>query len=167
MANSLDNGNYMVLPNQLTNTPGIEEKHPSILRNSYSDSIVVFCLRDMKAGANVIIPAWGKAPVYGILRRHNIISNEPKTSKILSSSKNYPNPFNPSTKIYYDIERPEFVTLNIYDVNGKLINTLVNNSQPEGSYEVEFNGSGLSSGVYYYTLNRGNYNETRKMILMK
>ena len=77
--------------------------------------------------------------------------------KLFSLSQNYPNPFNPSTKIKYSIPpvASSFrlsVTLKVYDVLGNEITTLVNEEKPEGSYEIEFDGSELTSGIYFYQL---------------
>jgi hypothetical protein len=82
-------------------------------------------------------------------------------------SNNYPNPFNPSTKIKFEIPDQGFVSLKVYDVLGNEIVTLVNEQKPAGEYEVYFEGKGLPSGIYFYTLKAGNYIETRKMILIK
>ena len=82
-------------------------------------------------------------------------------------SQNYPNPFNPSTTIHFIIPANGFVTLKVYDLLGNEVATLVNEEKPAGSYEVEFNANGLSSGMYLYTLQTGSYIETKKMILMK
>ena len=81
--------------------------------------------------------------------------------------QNYPNPFNPSTKINYDIPKASYVKLIVYDVLGKKIATLVNEKLSSGSYEVDWNGSGYPSGVYFYKLTTGDYVETKKMILLK
>jgi len=88
--------------------------------------------------------------------------------------QNYPNPFNPVTSIQYAVSSRQFITLKVYDVLGNEITTLVNEEKLPGTYEVEFNShSGLSgirklsSGMYFYTLNAGNYSETKKMILLK
>jgi len=93
--------------------------------------------------------------------------------------QNFPNPFNPSTKIKFTIpaspirqltDSPKertFVELKIYDVLGNEIATLVNEEKQAGEYEVEFSGDGLSSGMYFYTLQAGNYSETKKMILLR
>jgi hypothetical protein len=88
--------------------------------------------------------------------------------------QNFPNPFNPSTTIKYQIPENSFVTLNVYDVLGNLITTLVNNELPAGSYEVEYNSVGLSSGIYFYRLQvypanggAGSFVETKKMVLLK
>ena len=82
-------------------------------------------------------------------------------------TQNYPNPFNPTTKINFTIPEPGNVTLKVYDVTGKEIATLVNGYKIAQSYEVQFDGANLSSGVYFYTLRTDNFNQTKKMILMK
>ena len=80
---------------------------------------------------------------------------------------NYPNPFNPTTTIRYNIPELSFVTLKVYDVLGNEISALVNEELPAGSYEVEFDGSGLTSGIYYYQVKAGNYADVKKMIFLK
>ena len=81
--------------------------------------------------------------------------------------QNYPNPFNPSTTIKYQIPENGFVSLKVYDVLGNEITTLVNEEKLAGSYEVEFNAEGLTSGIYFYKLQFNSFTETKKMILMK
>lgn len=81
--------------------------------------------------------------------------------------QNYPNPFNPTTNIKYQIAEHGFVSLKIYDVLGNEIASLVNKENPAGIYEVEWNASGFSSGIYFYQLKTGNFVETRKMVLIK
>jgi len=86
-------------------------------------------------------------------------------------SQNYPNPFNPSTVIKYSIGSGQFVKLNIFDVLGNEIATLVNEYKPAGSHEVKFNTSSIShqpsSGIYFYQLQAGDFTATRKLILIK
>ena len=91
-----------------------------------------------------------------------------------SLSQNYPNPFNPSTVIHYSIPNVTLsevegsrVQLKIYDILGNEVATLVNKEQPAGNYEVNFDASSLSSGVYLYKLITGIYSETKKMLLLK
>ncbi|MEW6006013.1 MAG: T9SS type A sorting domain-containing protein [Stygiobacter sp.] len=97
----------------------------------------------------------------------------------------YPNPFNPTTTIKYSIPNvmvrqahhdnvtlsqskgDNLVTLKVYDILGKEITTLVNERQPAGNYEVKFDGSNLSSGIYFYKLQSGEFVQVNKMILMK
>lgn len=86
--------------------------------------------------------------------------------------QNYPNPFNPSTTIRYSIPlnvkgQTSNVILKVYDVLGNEIATLVNEEKPEGSYEVEFNASSLSSGMYLYRLQTGDFIAVKKIILLK
>jgi hypothetical protein len=82
-------------------------------------------------------------------------------------SQNYPNPFNPNATINFFIPKKAFVSLKIYDVLGTEITSLFNEEKSTGSYEVKFNASGLTSGIYFYHLQAGNFIETKKMILLK
>ena len=84
-----------------------------------------------------------------------------------SISQNYPNPFNPSTSISYSIPENAFVALKIYDVLGNEVEVLINEQKEPGNYQIDFNASELSSGIYYYTLTEGNFTSTKKMILVK
>jgi uncharacterized protein (TIGR02145 family) len=95
----------------------------------------------------------------------NIIYTEIKDHFTLM--QNFPNPFNPSTTIMYSIPYSQFVTLKIYDILGKEITTLVNEEKQRGNYQVEFNGSKLSSGIYFYKLLFGNSVINKKMLLLK
>jgi len=81
--------------------------------------------------------------------------------------QNYPNPFNPTTSLQYSIGNRQFVTLKVFDLLGREIATLVNEEKPAGTYEVEFDGTNLPSGVYFYQLKAGSFIETRKMVLLK
>ncbi|MGK9369065.1 T9SS type A sorting domain-containing protein [Melioribacter sp. Ez-97] len=81
--------------------------------------------------------------------------------------QNYPNPFNPVTKIKYELPERSHVKLTVYNSLGEEVSELINKEQAAGSYEIEFDGSGLPSGIYYYTIQSGAYRLTRKMILLK
>lgn len=82
-------------------------------------------------------------------------------------SQNYPNPFNPQTTIKFAAAKDGNVKLNVFDINGKLVKTLVNQRVIVGNYSVDFDASDLSSGVYFYTLETPEFKETKKMILIK
>jgi Peptidase family C25/Secretion system C-terminal sorting domain len=84
-----------------------------------------------------------------------------------SLEQNYPNPFNPSTTIDYSIPTSGFVTINVYNVLGQEVASLVNEEKQAGVYQVNFNGIDLSSGVYIYKLQAGKFSSTQKMILAK
>ena len=81
--------------------------------------------------------------------------------------QNFPNPFNPTTTIKYSIPKLSFVTIKIYDVLGSEVATLLNEERPAGTYELNWNANNISSGVYFYTLQAGDFVETKKMILLK
>ena len=80
---------------------------------------------------------------------------------------NYPNPFNPTTKISWQSPVSSWQTLKVYDVIGNDVATLVDEFRPAGSYEVEFTASNLASGIYFYQLKTGSLIETKKMILLR
>jgi len=86
---------------------------------------------------------------------------------VYTLSQNYPNPFNPSTKIEFGIPKGEFVTLKIYDIAGREISTLINMRLIAGKYTAEFNGTNVSSGIYFYRLVAGSTVITKKMMLVK
>jgi hypothetical protein len=81
--------------------------------------------------------------------------------------QNYPNPFNPTTSIKYAITSKQFVTIKVYDVLGNEIAVLINEDKAAGTYEVNFDASGLPSGLYFYTFSVSGFSDTKKMILIK
>jgi hypothetical protein len=105
-------------------------------------------------------------------------NNRMKTTKVLkpdhntipdqySLSQNYPNPFNPVTKINYSIPKQGFVTLKIYDLLGREIKSLVSETKLPGNFSVDFNGSNLASGVYFYRLESNGFSDIKRMMLIK
>lgn len=98
-----------------------------------------------------------------------VIGIENNIEKVINYSllQNSPNPFNPTTLIKYIVPKKSSVTIKIYDVMGREIQTLINGYIEAGTHEVEFTGVSLSSGVYFYKLSAGNFTETKKMILLK
>ena len=96
----------------------------------------------------------------------HVIQNEYIPVKF-SLNQNYPNPFNPVTRIQYTIGIRQFVTLKIYNILGNEVATLVNEKKPAGKYKIVFDASGLSSGVYFYTLHAGSFVQTKKLIVLK
>ncbi|MHB8337709.1 MAG: choice-of-anchor V domain-containing protein [Ignavibacteriaceae bacterium] len=99
-----------------------------------------------------------------------VLATGVKENNIVNSFKldqNYPNPFNPATNINFSIAKPGHVKLEVYNSVGNKVAVLVNGYRAEGSYSVSFNGDNLSSGIYFYRLVTNNFDETKKMILMK
>ena len=84
-----------------------------------------------------------------------------------SLSQNYPNPFNPVTKINFAIQKQGLVTLKVYDMLGREVASLLNETKAAGHYTVEFDASKLSSGIYFYKLQTGSFTSIKKMVLVK
>ncbi len=95
------------------------------------------------------------------------VGNDNSVPVEFSLLQNYPNPFNPSTVIEYSIPNNELVQLRIYDILGNEISTLVNELKSPGTYKAEFDGKNLSSGVYFYRITAGSFQDVRKMILLR
>jgi hypothetical protein len=97
------------------------------------------------------------------------VSNLPgELPKVFRLYTNYPNPFNPTTKIRFDIPNATQVSLQIYNVLGELVTEILNNgSLSAGAYDVEWNGSNYASGIYYYRITAGSFNDVKKMVLIK
>ncbi len=95
--------------------------------------------------------------------------NENNSSNLLNYTltQNYPNPFNPSTTIGYSLPQNSFVQLKVYDMLGREVANLVNKSQVIGNYQIEFDATNLTSGIYFYRLQSGNFTETKKLILLR
>ena len=81
--------------------------------------------------------------------------------------QNYPNPFNPSSKIKFSVPQLGLVSIVVYDLTGQKVATLLNEIKEPGRYEINFNGAGLSSGVYFYRMTAGNFTQVKKMIILK
>jgi len=95
------------------------------------------------------------------------INQEKELPKQFVLNQNYPNPFNPETIISYIIPKSEHVTIKVFDVLGREIAVLVNGFQTKGTNEVEFDASQLSSGVYFYSIQSGEFAQTKKMMLVR
>ncbi len=93
--------------------------------------------------------------------------NSTKQPSNFALHQNYPNPFNPTTTLSFAISYSSLVTLKVFDVLGKEIAVLVNENKPAGNYGVNFDASELSSGIYFYKLQAGNFSSTKKMVLTR
>ena len=100
----------------------------------------------------------------GTVGIQNILSEIPSSFLL---SQNYPNPFNPTTNIKFDIQKTSPTKLIVYDALGREVATLVDELLKAGSYQVDWDGSKYTSGVYFYTLQTGDFIETKKMLLLK
>jgi len=106
---------------------------------------------------------------FTILRQDDvgIKDNNYLNPKELSNCANYPNPFNDRTIIKYELPQAAVVTIDIYDILGRRVESLLSQCQPAGSHSLIWNAEDLSSGMYFYRIQAGDYNETRKMLLLK
>lgn len=101
------------------------------------------------------------SPTTGLNLSNNTVVNE------FNLAQNYPNPFNPSTTINYEIPKTSLVKIKIYDILGRQVAELVNEEKPTGRYNVTFDASGFSSGIYFYSIDAGSFHQTKKMVLLK
>jgi hypothetical protein len=95
------------------------------------------------------------------------VEDESGLPKQFALEHNYPNPFNPSTTIKYELPRTSNVTLSVYDILGREVSVLVNEKREAGVHEVKFDGSNLASGVYFYRLQAGDFVATNELVLLK
>lgn len=127
------------------------------------DLVVVYPNRHLRAvthGNGIFERSLVQNPLVGVV--HN--AEVPKNYYLY---QNYPNPFNPVSKIKYDIPGTSNVVISVYDISGKLVNTLVNERQNAGTYEVRFDGSNIASGIYFYRIITDNFISVKKMSLVK
>jgi photosystem II stability/assembly factor-like uncharacterized protein len=127
--------------------------------------------RNYLYGVSKVGNGWIVVGDYGTILKSSfgVVSVDRKNEipTVFSLKQNYPNPFNPGTKIIYSIPKQSFVSLKIYDILGKEVIALINEEQPLGTYEVDFDASNFSAGVYFYKLQAGNFVQTKKMMLLK
>jgi len=163
-----------------------------VVTNSNGDSLLELSEKDLALSTTnyydgdyrIYIEAFDETGNYVIdsmdvtFKNGNPVSSDDNHQKLYTFNleQNYPNPFNPSTKIKFTIpqsvtasetKQSHLVMLKVYDVLGNEIATLVNEVKPADSYEVEFSGMKLPSGIYFYQLKAGSFVETKKMILLK
>ena len=102
--------------------------------------------------------------VSSLVSVENITSHTAKEFKL---SQNYPNPFNPSTKIEFEIPQKGNVSIKIFDINGRLTEVLLNKELSPAHYEIEWNASSFSSGIYFCRIESGGFTDVKKMVLIK
>ena len=155
---STNGGNAWETDTRLTNTDS-NSVVPSI---ATAGSIVHIVWFDNRDGNYEIY--YKRNPTGNPIGIQNISSEIPDKFKL---EQNYPNPFNPTTKIKFDVVRLGNVKIVVYDVMGREVQTLVNESLKPGTYEASFDGSSLNSGVYFYKISAGEFSQTKKMLMIK
>ena len=156
-----------LLNGELTHSSAISYVSPKVINFSYtapgsagSDTLYATVDRGYSG-------AWNWAPNKGfkIYTVSGIVNNETPVSFYLN--QNFPNPFNPVTKITYGIAKASNVKVSVYDMTGRQVASLVNEYQNAGNYFVNFDASKYSSGIYYYKIEAGDFREVKKMSLIK
>ena len=109
------------------------------------------------------VPVYISVTVTGSEKVHDLKVLPPR----YGIDQNYPNPFNPTSTIKYTLPKESHITFIIYDILGREIATLVNETQEAGYKSVQFNASNLASGIYFYRLQAGAFTETKKLLLIR
>jgi Secretion system C-terminal sorting domain len=128
--------------------------------------------------ATMQIPGGGWTSIAGYLRCNPMIRGYFDTDIDLTATEeivpaeyvlaqNYPNPFNPVTTIHFELIQPGMTTIDIFDITGRHVRTLANSEMATGAYDLRFDASALSSGVYFYRLTSGSFTDIKKMSLVK
>lgn len=172
-----------LLSNPIENVRIIAKRGNSHLKFSYSGSGGEYSLIDIPAGNyriyfdkigfkndSMTVNLFDNQHLVGINFNMNNVASDVENILIPVEYKlyqNYPNPFNPITNIKFDVYKSSNIVLSIYDISGKIVDKLIEKNLPAGTYNVEWNASGYSSGVYFYKLNIDNFTDVKKMILIK
>ena len=140
----------------------------SNLSTIFSETINGLNTSGCSIGPNNVLAVCGNGTTLKVYKTSvTSVFNQQISANNFSLKQNYPNPFNPNTTIKYELSKSNIVLLKIYDILGNELKTLVNGRQNAGSYSISFDGSGFTSGTYFYKLTAGDFTETKKMILNK
>jgi hypothetical protein len=169
---SVDNGATWSTPKNITNTPNVDEMYPTLERfKNGNNSAWIGYQVDEIPGSFTFTDAQIVSRTYQVLKNVTVGIYETVGTEIPSAfslKQNFPNPFNPTTKIRFDLSKGANVSLKVFDVAGKQVAELLNNEfVTAGTKQVAFDAGKLSSGIYFYTLTAGNFTETKKMMLIK
>ncbi len=169
---STNNGVSWSRPVNITNTPTMDERYPSVSKYNQPGFVNIVWQEDRYPGSWAISPPDpGALPARAnqVFYRLGItgVGEQGGLASSYRLEQNFPNPFNPSTKISYTLPVGAYVSLNVYNVLGQHVATLVNEYRAAGTYEVLFAPENLPSGVYLYRLKAGSYSATRRMMLVK
>lgn len=165
-------------PLYVTKTPGDDELYPTLSMTGNTTNVIKVYYMSSKfpgcASYNDNSPIGGQN--YAVYRSIDINTLPPVGIREIGSvnvpekydlKQNFPNPFNPVTKIQFNVPKSGFVNISVFDLTGRLITTLIKKNMNPGIFEVSFDGSNLPSGVYFYKLQSGDITITKKMTLVK
>ncbi|MBZ0198634.1 MAG: T9SS type A sorting domain-containing protein, partial [Ignavibacteriaceae bacterium] len=136
--------------------------------NGNSNSTKEYTFEDEKPHAGKVQYRLKQIDNDGSFEYSNVVEVDVNQSPTeFSLFQNYPNPFNPSTTIKYGVSDKQIVEINVFDVLGTNVASLVNEQKEPGDYEIRFDASTLSSGIYFYTMTAGNFRDTKKLVLLR
>lgn len=142
--------------------------------NGYGDKEYIYLTHEgatvLVGGVSLSSPDTGFVTGFGQVLLPSSVADARDKNELSFSFKleqNFPNPFNPTTKIFYTITKSEFISLKVYDILGKEITTLVNEQKSAGDYEIDFDAKNLASGTYFYKLQSSDNLLVRKMVVLK
>ncbi len=171
---SANNGATWTRPINITNTRDVDERYPSVSKWNQAGFVNMTWQEDVYPGTWVIatpdagaLPSRAKQVFYKLQVPTTGVDERGTVATGFKLEQNYPNPFNPKTRISYVVPTAMDVQLSVYNVLGQKVANVVDEYREAGNYEIDFNASHLSSGVYYYTLRAGTFSETKRMVLMK
>jgi len=174
---SNDNGATWSGPYFVTNTPQDDEIYPTISPTGNVGNYIHVSYHSSKyPGSAQFSDLSYTGRTYRVYKKLDITTLPPVGIREIGVTtvpasftlkQNFPNPFNPETRIQFNIAKAGFVSLKVYDAVGREVTTLVNMDMRPGAYEVMFDGRGLASGMYFYTMRANGYVETKKMMLVK
>ncbi len=191
---SMDNGETWADPINVTNNDGTnlgwDDRYPSLAKTNYengadpdpthdvwmiyeSDDLAGTYIQGVEGSLNMDYVKFTGVDIPGTGIGGRGGTSGPGLPRAAALSQNYPNPFNPSTAIRYQVPERSHVSIEIYDVRGRLVQTLINEEKDAGNYSVQWNGktsngSHVSSGIYFYTMKTDhNFKSTKKMVVLK
>jgi hypothetical protein len=170
---STNRGANWIRPRNLTNTPNLDERYPSISKWNPPGEADIAYQEDPQPGSAVF--GNDHSPLSRVRQRFCRMSGLPtgvdearrEIPGEFALHQNYPNPFNPTTSFKFDVPSVTLVTLKVYDLLGREVVTLVNEVKPPGTYEVKWNPTGIVSGMYFYRMTTKEQTSVRRMVLLK
>ncbi len=165
----IEQGTSMAAPHVAGLVALMLQAKPTLTAAQIRSTINSTARKDTSTGTSATAQ-WGSGKADALAALQTVLSVQKESENVpldFVLQQNYPNPFNPSTKIQFAIPRRSFITLKVYSMLGEEVATLVNDQFESGEYSATFNGDGLASGVYFYTLATGTSFISKKMLLLR
>jgi subtilisin family serine protease len=166
-ATEKNNYGFEIERKEQNSTSGIWSNIGFVRGNGNSNIVNKYSFIDLPQGGTNFTFRLKQIDIDGSYQYSNPLDVSLTVPESFTLKQNFPNPFNPSTSISYQLSAASYVTLKVFDVLGREVATLVNGKKEAGNYELKFNASNLSSGIYYYTLQAGTFKQTNKLVLLK